>query len=288
MNEACRDDHLPHIAKLIVKNQGGRIVGPAGTGKTKLIELVAAEIQREHPTDIIVTMAFTHRASRIAGGKTIAHCLHRYKNLQNAWAIVDEFSQITLDLLRQISRWVLVGWKFIFVGDPMGQLLPFADRWGDAPIQYLNDSDLMRKLSEDLVIYMDTYRRGDDPYLFQFYTSLPIADESVETLKYWVSEATEKYPYDDNDIDYAIFLSDRKRRNWNIYMNRQQATCILIRANGPRCQFVECEKDEFGNPKDIRGSTAKQYDMILWIGMLLVGCSRKTKGPILKQLYLCS
>ena len=84
---------------------------------------MSAEIQKEHPNDVIVTMAFTHRAARIAGGKTIAHCLHRYRDLQNAWAIVDEFSQITLDLLRQISRWQLVGWKFIFVGDPMGQLL---------------------------------------------------------------------------------------------------------------------------------------------------------------------
>ena len=43
-------------------------------------------------------MAFTHRAARIVGGKIIAHCLHRFKDTQNAWDMVDEFSQICLDL----------------------------------------------------------------------------------------------------------------------------------------------------------------------------------------------
>ena len=97
-------------------------------------------------------MAFTHRASRIAGGKTIAHCLHRHKNLQNAWAIVDEFSQICLDLLRQIARWQMVGWRFVFVGDPDGQLLRIKDRWGDAPMKSLKNTGLMRSLSDHLLI----------------------------------------------------------------------------------------------------------------------------------------
>ena len=46
-------------------------------------------------------------------------------------------------------------------------------------------------------------------------------------------------------------------------------------------QHVECEKDENGKAKDIRGSTAKQHDMTLWPGVELVGCTRNTKGSIL-------
>ena len=76
-------------------------------------------------------------------------------------------------------------------------------------------------------------------------------------------------------------INSTEKENWNTYINGELATCTRVKVNGPRCQFVECEKDEFGTPKDIRGSTAKQYDMTLWPGMELVGCSRKTKGPIL-------
>ena len=86
---------------------------------------------------MILPMAFTHRAARIAGGNTIAHCLHAHKYKHGVWAIVDEFSQIPLDTLRQMARWYLVDWNFIFIGDPDGQLLPFADRWGDAQIEKL-------------------------------------------------------------------------------------------------------------------------------------------------------
>ena len=83
-----RDDHLPNLTRAIVANEGACISGAAGTGKTKLIEMIVSEIQKEHPGATIITMAFTHRAARIAGGKTISHCLHRYKDVHDAWAIV--------------------------------------------------------------------------------------------------------------------------------------------------------------------------------------------------------
>lgn len=37
---------------------------------------------------------------------------------------------------------------------------------------------------------------------------------------------------------------------------------------------AECEKDEHGKPKDIRGASARQQDMLLWPGMELLGCTR--------------
>lgn len=48
-------------------------------------------------------MALTHRAARIARGETIAHCLKPHIYGQDAWAIVDECSQIPLDTLRHGS-----------------------------------------------------------------------------------------------------------------------------------------------------------------------------------------
>ena len=89
-----RDEHLPNMARLVVQNQGACVVGAAWEGNSKLIEMIGAEIQAEHPDETIMTMAFTHSSSRTAGGRAISHCRHRYKDLHDVRAIVHEFSQI--------------------------------------------------------------------------------------------------------------------------------------------------------------------------------------------------
>lgn len=88
-----RDEHIPNIARLVVENRGGCIVGPAGIGKTHRIGM-----NRGGST------AFTRRASRIAGGSTVAHCLHMYRDVHNSSGVVDDFSQLSTDLLRQLAR----------------------------------------------------------------------------------------------------------------------------------------------------------------------------------------
>ena len=229
---------------------------------------------------MILPMAFTHRAARIAGGNTIAHCLQAHKYKHGVWAIVDEFSQIPLDTLRQMARWYLVDWNFIFIGDPDGQLLPFADRWGDAQIEKLKYSDLMRTLSNHLFVELSIYRRGTDPDLYTHYTNLPVLDTSEQTLHKKVAESIEKYPYNGEDIDYALFMSDAKRAAWNKGMNRHLANCRKINPTPGQIHFIECEKDQYGNPKENRGSTARQYDMIMWPGVPVIACTRKSRGDI--------
>ena len=192
-------------------------------------------------------MVFTHRASRIAGGRTISHCPHHYKDLQYEWAVVDAFSQIGLELLRQVARWHLVGWKFIFVGVPRGQLLPFADRWIDAPTLELEHSCLMSWLTNLLKIEMQIYRRGTDPSLFHFYTSIW---SSTEPIAAWVDNASDRYHDHDGDaIDHAIFLSDLNRWRWNAYMNRELASRRRISSKLDDIVRVECEKGQGRYPE---------------------------------------
>ena len=68
------------------------------------IGLIREECEALDPNALVVTMSFTHRAARIAGGSTVAHCIHRYRDTHDAWCIVDEFSQLSTDLLRQVAR----------------------------------------------------------------------------------------------------------------------------------------------------------------------------------------
>ena len=86
-----RDEHLPDLARLAVENGGACIIGPAGVGKTHLINMIRGDIETQDPNANIVTMAFTHRAARIAGGSTVTYCLHKFRDTHNAWGSVHEF-----------------------------------------------------------------------------------------------------------------------------------------------------------------------------------------------------
>ena len=123
-------------------------------------------------------------------------------------------------MLRKIARWELVGWNFIFVGDPRGQFLPIFDRWGEVDLTSLERSSLLHNLCNGLKIELEVYRRGVDQSLFDYYFSLYQKDMTdPRVCRDCVEEACTRYPYNDEAIDHALFLSDRKRRYWNARKN---------------------------------------------------------------------
>ncbi len=79
--------------------------GPAGVGKTTFSKMVYEEIYKTDENAKIYPMALTHVAARLAGGCTIAHALKAYKQcVKNAWIKPDEFSQIPLGMLGDMSK----------------------------------------------------------------------------------------------------------------------------------------------------------------------------------------
>ena len=133
------------FARLIVANKGAYISGAAGVGKTTLIKQVKAQILEEDPSAHIISMAVTHVAARLAQGCTISHALYKFAKVRNAWIFIDECSQVPLTTLGEISRWGLVGCKFIIVEDRVGQFLPIYDTW-DADLRMLPESALMKAM----------------------------------------------------------------------------------------------------------------------------------------------
>ena len=101
------------LAQLIVANGGAVLTGAAGVGKTMLLKEIKQAILEQDPDAHIVTMALRHVAARLAQGCTISHALRKFSKLQNAWIIGDECSEVPLSMLGEISRWGLVGCKFI-------------------------------------------------------------------------------------------------------------------------------------------------------------------------------
>ena len=118
-----------------------------------------------------------------------------------------------------------------------------------------------------------------DMNLLLFYTGLPTHLEDSATLQKYRQRAIDSYPYNGEQIDHAIVISDAHRSLWNQYKNRLEFSQRLT--ENKKSWIVTCEKDKNGNPKENRGAYMKQYDMYMWPGIEVIGCVRKDKSDIL-------
>ena len=198
---------------MVVANKGAYISGAAGVGKTTLIKQIKEQIIEEDPSAHIISMAVAHVAARLAQGCTRSHALRRFAKVRNAWIFIDECSQVPLGMLGEISRWRLVGCKFIIVEDRIGQFLPIYDTW-DTDLRMLPESTLMKDMCECMRIRLVTYKRGQDPSLFNFYHGLYSTDVDDQTLvQFNVSKARcqfEKQYVRDIDMHHYFVLSHSK------------------------------------------------------------------------------
>ena len=80
-----RDAHLLSVAQHIVQNGGAMLTGPAGVGKTMLVNMVKDLILAEDENAQIVVGTLTHIATRIVQGSTIAHILHKHTTMAGGW-----------------------------------------------------------------------------------------------------------------------------------------------------------------------------------------------------------
>ena len=254
------------FAKLIVVNNGGYISGAAGVGKTTLIKQIKEQILEETPDAHIITMSVTHVAARLAQGCTISHALRKFAKVQNAWIFIDECSQVPLSMLGEISRWHLVGCKFVIVEDRIGQFLPIYDTW-DVCLNKLTEGTLMKVLCGGLRIQLDIYKRGQDQSLFDFYHGLYSTDVDDQTLTQDnVAAACAMFKMrTEVDIQHYFVLSHRKRLLLNAWKNTEEA-------HGKDTVFIKSAGNMFG-------TTAPTQDMLLWVGIELVGCAG-TSGKV--------
>ena len=58
----------------ILNNEGGLVLGPAGTGKSTILN--ALKVVLTNTGHKVKVCAYTHAACRLVGGETVAHLLH--------------------------------------------------------------------------------------------------------------------------------------------------------------------------------------------------------------------
>jgi len=160
------------LARLVFDNGGAMVTGPGGMGKTQGL-LKAFKQLAEVSGQVVHTVALTHVAARLARGQTLEHLLRRTRmqKAETTWIICDEASQIPQSMWAELSRFKLLGAKFLVVGDFDRQLRPPSDLWADARKRY-EESDDLWTLVEGLHVSLSEYRRGTSLGYFRYDCSL--------------------------------------------------------------------------------------------------------------------
>jgi hypothetical protein len=265
-------DHFQILATMVaLKNglvgHGAMVLGAAGVGKSEVLRTLRKLFdKRGFKTRVC---AYTHSATRLVGGETVARLLHFNTELKNTCFFVDEVGLLPLSTLGQMSRWVELGAKFFMFGDFEGQFEAWQDRWQFPSAQHEN-LPLMKDLCGFLKLTLTKYRRGVDRQLFDHYHGMygkedvkPLVESSLELY------GPAKARCDPRDDPLILVISHSKRMIANA-----RANALVKPADA---EYLEWEGDP---PK---GTTMLPQGMWIWHGMTLIGCPRGSGKDLVVQ-----
>jgi hypothetical protein len=251
---------------------GALVVGAAGTGKSEVLRTIHAFSQESNEHSRVC--AYTHAATRLVGGETIAHLLYLNTQLADTTFLIDEVGLLPVSTLGAISRWQVLGAKFICFGDYCGQFEPFRDRWNMS--HSADYSPLMHELCGGLRIELTTYRRGRDPDLFDWYHGLYKPEQGGKPIRVLVEGSRERYHAAcDRACDPLVLcVSHAKRMIINTRQNE------LLKPDGST--FLEW------SGANLVGATMQPQSMWIYKGLELIGCPRGTGTKLVVQgvLYI--
>ena len=260
LSEICAltlDPFQAMVTCAVYLNEGGLVTGPAGVGKSFVIR--ALKMLLEAKGKPVRTCAYTHAATRLVGGDTIAHLLHLNNRIQDdTWFIVDEVGLLPLSTLGAMCRWKARGAKFVFFGDFQGQFDAFADRWR-YPAENIESSPLLHEFCAGLKLEISEYRRGKDQALFDFFFSM----YGYTDVAKMVTESRRRYPAacDPMQNPLVLCVSHVKRREVNRIQNARVAPAGATLL-------------EYDDSVPVKGTTMQPQSMRVWEGIELIGCPR--------------
>ena len=253
------------IIERILDNEGGLVLGPAGTGKSTILNALKVVLNAKNCK--VKVCSYTHAACRLVGGETVAHLLHLNAALDDTWFLIDEVGLLPVSTLGAMSQWIALGAKFVFFGDFEGQFEPFCDRWNMA-CDCANP--LLHNLCNGLCVNLQTYRSGVDQTLFDWYHSL-YGQQDARSLGH---QSRLRYPAacDPQTNPLVLVISHNKRLRVNEIQNKR-----LAPDNALECPWDVEEADE--HP----GTTMRPQTMRIWPGIELIGCPRGSGKQLVVQ-----
>jgi hypothetical protein len=154
--------------------------------------------------------------------------------------------------------------RFILLGDFKGQLLAIQNSWRGHKVDnhFFRDSALLKQLAGNNRITLTECRRSDEK-LFGFYASLIEGGERQHsTTEQAVADAMRAFPPKMREAEWNLSLSHAKRRRICKVINDKAA-------KGKPHVLVEAAL-----------SDPNSQDMLIFEGLVLVGCNQKKKGVV--------
>ena len=133
--------------------------------------------------------------------------------------VVEEITQIDVNLWCEIAKLVHKGVQFILLGD-FRQFAAIGASWSTSPLgdDALKTSDLVFELAGGNRIELTENRRSD-PKIFDFIKSLRIDEPDEKPLAQAVAEARQLFPPTGEQPEYTLVISHRRRIEINRLLN---------------------------------------------------------------------
>ena len=200
------------------------IQGIAGVGKSYLARECIELIKSQGKTVKIISK--THVAALNLGGQTANHFGYKIQNGSPNfdYVVIDEVSQLELNLWTLVQRLSFLGTKYILLGDwnQFGVIGGNTHCGNILPKDCVERSKFLRILAEGNRTTLTQNRRSDQA-LFDFYSSLisggSMFEEPLENILAW---ARQRFPKTDRIPDVCLTISHKHRQALNRYYNKLQ------------------------------------------------------------------
>lgn len=221
-------DQAAAIAKAIIANGGGLLMGRAGTGKTYVAKAFRDALEAAGQRAAVC--AFTNKAALVAGGKTI----HRLLTLDKAakmsvktahalkrefdWVIVDEISMISKTLWARLAFLKqTTGMKLLLVGDhrQCAPVDPTEDK------RHYFDHGVVRYLANSMRCELTARKRYDKALWDEL--ELVWAEKSIDLAQYAPKEVT--------DVNLCFINETRVRVNEQLMRLRAPVDAVELPCN---------------------------------------------------------
>jgi hypothetical protein len=271
------DDFFEATVKPHVMDGGAALIeGPPGYGKSYILkELYKALTQAGHEVAVIAPTHVAVRNLRIPGARTIhSFCHLRVLNgTFRGYVLIDEISQVSVQLAACLETLALSNCKFICFGDRMQQqaVLP-TWRGKTVPCDALVQSKLLKLWCDCTRFEVTRYRRGAD-YVFSAWFIDMRLNKTMDDAR---EEAIAKFPVTSRRVEWNLCLSHHRRKLIN--KKCQEAAAKELDSSELMVRLVpeEAAQSEMNE--------AQEFD--LFVGTKLIGCNSEHRGIVNNALLV--
>jgi hypothetical protein len=260
-----------------VLNGGSLLVqGSPGTGKTYFVRTLVSKLREKGKSVDIISKTHAAVQNFGEGAVTADHWVRRH--IRNgspgcAVLVIDEITQIEIQLWNDIAKCLFKGIKFILSGD-YKQFQAIAEHWCACPVKEgsLQNSDMMYELAGGCFLELTENKRSDQ-LLFDYYTGI----WAMTSLEAALEKGRHDFACTDKPANFTLVVSHDKRKKINRERNIQQRPSDAVFIRAPKVTAHSGHSGQGNAPQN----------MWIWKGLRLIGAGGKCLKGVFYEVESC-